>query len=204
MSKFACVALVTVRLPSVMPEPLVIPRVAPVWRFVPTTATLTSAEPWLRLFGVSEVMVGAGVTVNAPLAVTGVAPSGLVTVTSRAVVAAAPEMLRTTDSVVALVRVTELTVTPEPEKATDDAPQVPDTKPVPLTVTVELVTPCGSDAGDDGGDSRSGVDGEGVARGDRRREVGAGDGHVTEPGRRGAGDGHVDRQCGRARAVSPS
>src|SRR6185312_3756469 len=70
------------------------------------------------------------------------------TVTSRAVVAAAPEMLRTTDSVEALVRVTELTVTPLPEKATDEAPHVPDTKPVPLTVTVELVTPCGNDAGD--------------------------------------------------------
>ena len=83
------------------------------------------------MFGVTEVIIGAAVTVNAPLLVTE-PPSLLVTVRSRAPAAALRAISTTTVSCVTESRVTESTLNPAPEKATVGV--VP--KPVPVT-TIE-------------------------------------------------------------------
>jgi hypothetical protein len=74
-------------------------------------------EPRVIVFGVTEVVVGAALTVNPPVDVAEL-PFGLVTVTLRAPVAAPWAMSMTTVSWVADWRVTESTVIPDPENET--------------------------------------------------------------------------------------
>jgi hypothetical protein len=90
-------------------------------------------EPRGRVDGVTDATVGGSVTVKAP-ALVAVPASVLVTVTSRAVLAALAEMEMFTLSVVAFVTPTEFTVMPVPEKVTI----APAWKPVPATVRLRL------------------------------------------------------------------
>jgi hypothetical protein len=110
--------------------------VAPEMKPVPVIVTVWLLAPCPRELGLVDVTAGAGFTVNAPVPVA-TSPSGLVTTTLRAPVAALPEIVMFALSEVELTKETELTVMPDPEN-----PAVaPETKLVPVIVTVWLVAP---------------------------------------------------------------
>jgi hypothetical protein len=145
MTKLAVidVLLTTVTLSTVTPPPLTA-MVAPETKFVPVsvTATVAARSP---LVGLMLVSVGGGgftVKVSAP-----VVPPAVVTVTSRAPVAAPPSIVKVAVIDVSLTTVTSLTVMPVPLTVT----VAPETKLVPVSVTATAL-PCTPPAGleDDG------------------------------------------------------
>jgi hypothetical protein len=128
----------------------------PLSKLVPVIVMFWLVAPWPRELGLVDVTVGPAFTVNAPVAVA-TSPSGLVTETLRDPVAALPEIVMLAVTEVALTKLTELTVIPDPEN-----PAVaPDTKFVPVIVIVWLVAPWSNEAG--------------------ATEVAVGDWTVTEP-----------------------
>ena len=106
----------------------------PVAKLVPLIVMFCSPVPRPFEFGLSDVIVGRAVTVK-EFENVAVPPSGLVTVTLRTPVAAVDETETTTVSRVELLRVTEFTVMPLPEKLTEPPPLTKfDGKFEPLTV----------------------------------------------------------------------
>src|SRR5687768_5536926 len=102
--------------------------------------------PRPRVAGDTLDTTGAPATVNAAVLVN-VPLSGLVTVRSRAVVAAPAATSTVTVSCVAESRVTPVTVTPVPLNTTS-AVVSPASKFVPVTVSAAAVAPCGRELGD--------------------------------------------------------
>jgi hypothetical protein len=138
--------------------------VVPAWNPAPVMVTFTLLVPLATSCGlplVGEVIVGPAFTVN-PLVRVPVPLSGLVTVTSRAPVAAPAAMVMLAVTWVALFRMVELTVIPAPEN--DCEPGAAD-EPGSVHGDV-LVGGALSPAGRRGRrDRRSGVDGEPVGEG---------------------------------------
>ena len=87
---------------------------APLSKPVPVIVMVWPLAPCPRELGLVEVTEGAALTAKTPVPVA-VVRSGLVTVTFRAPVVAAPEIVMLTVSWVELEKVVELTVTPVPE-----------------------------------------------------------------------------------------
>jgi hypothetical protein len=145
----SCVALLRVTELTVMPVPEnatdVVGQV-PLAKFVPVMTMLWLVAPWPRELGLSEVMVGAALTVN-PLARVARPPSMLTTVTVLAPTVAVAEIVTLAVSCVVLLRVTELTVIPVPENRTEEAAQVPVRKFVPVMVMFWLAAPWPREAG---------------------------------------------------------
>src|SRR5438067_9723723 len=104
-------------------------------KFVPLTVTSRLVAPSPIDVGLTEVIVGGGLTVNPPTAVY-LPPSGFVAVTSHGPAVAVDETVTLTVSDVALLRVTEFTVIPVPENDT----VTPTAKFVPVIATL-LVAP---------------------------------------------------------------
>ena len=96
--------------------------------------------PWPRELGLSDEIPGAGLTSKA-LALVPRPPSRLTTVTSRKFVVAPDEIDRTTVKWVGLVRVTEFTVIPLPEKRTFAGDQGPLAKFEPVMTVDRFVAP---------------------------------------------------------------
>ena len=112
------------------------PVLAPLWKPVPVIVTLKLLAPRSPELGPVDVTVGAALTVNTP-APAPTPASGLVIVTLRAPVLAAPEIVMLAVSWVALTNVVELTAIPVPENTV----AAPLTKPVPVIVTLKLLAP---------------------------------------------------------------
>ena len=121
------VELTTVMADAVTPAPSPVIAVVPV-RLAPVKVTGSAAVPRSPAFGLIDVSVAPS-TVNGTVLL---APPGVVTVTVLAVSAAVVEMVKVAFKVSALPKVTPLTVTPAPDTATADAP---DMKLVPVRVT---------------------------------------------------------------------
>lgn len=136
-------ALVKVVLFTVIPSPEN-ETDAPETKSEPPTVTFWLLAPRGRESGSAEETVGAGeaVTRKHPLQEPA-RPSGLVTVTSRAVVGASGATVRFARRAVLLTNVVLFTLMPVPEKER----AAPEAKPVPLTVTSLPVVPRGKELG---------------------------------------------------------
>jgi hypothetical protein len=102
------------------------------WVVNATPAAAPAGDVW------KASLTGTALTVNPLVSVT-VPASGLVTVTSRAPATAFAAMVTLAVSDVAVLKVVEFTVIPEPENDTI----APDTNPLPVTVTFWFAAPCG-------------------------------------------------------------
>ena len=137
MSAVSEVALTNVVELTVMPVPEnATASDPPLSKFAPVIVIVWLLAPCPRELGLVDVTVGAGLTVNAAVAVA-TSPSGLVTETLRDPVAALPEIVMLAVTEVELTKLTELTVIPDPENPT----VAPDMKLVPVIVIVWLVAP---------------------------------------------------------------
>jgi hypothetical protein len=116
--------------------------VAPLTKPVPLIVMLWLLAPCPSELGLVEETVGAGLTVKPPLLVA-VLPSPLVIDTSRGPVAADADTVTFALSWVALVKVIELTVIPDPNEAASE----PLMKPVPVIVMAWLLAPCPRELG---------------------------------------------------------
>lgn len=130
----SCVALTNVVEATVIPAPKDDASCAPLSKPVPWIVTLRLLAPSSPDPGEAEAIVGAGFTENTdPVAIS---PSGFVTLTVRAPIAAVEAIVMFAVSCVALRNVVELTVTPAPNDAL-----APCTKLVPSSETLKPVAP---------------------------------------------------------------
>jgi hypothetical protein len=113
---------------------------APLTNPLPVIVMAWLDRPWRSELGLSDVTVGRAVTVNA-LPSDPTPPSRFVTVTVRAPRVAVVETEMLTLRWLESVRLTELTVIPVPEKATDDVGHEPELKFEPVRVTFWLAAP---------------------------------------------------------------
>ena len=104
---------------------------------VPVIVTFWLVAPWPSALGLSVAIVGALLTVNAPVAAA-LLPSPLVSVTSWAPVLEVPDTVMFAVTCVALTYVTEFVVMPEPNDAARAGPL---SKPVPVIVTFWFEAP---------------------------------------------------------------
>ena len=134
-----CVASVKLVEFTVIPLPLNV-TAAPLTKPVPTIAKLWLAAPCPRLDGLTDVNVGAPLTVNAPVAVIAPAPLAVefVIVKSRAPVVAPDAIVTFAVKCVASVKLVEFTVMPLPLNVT----AAPEAKFVPTIARFWLVAFC--------------------------------------------------------------